>query len=152
MPTIKYDDGSNATSGDRYLLPPGDYDLTFDAFKWGTSKGEATKDSPTLSIQLLHSSDAFVWDNLIFHPKTYWRVSVFLRACGLKFDHGSDVNIDDALLGTLLGRVVRASVKNETYNGQANNKVKGYVVAKDDAAAPATGPTDLGIEESSIPF
>ena len=73
------------------VLEDGDYKLTVFEFSTALSSGEATKNAECYNVVFaVEGSDVKLREQLIDHPKTLWKVNLFLKACGIILEEDED--------------------------------------------------------------
>ncbi len=149
-------------------VPEGDYIFAVTAFEQGISAGGktagATKYGLTLEIETKPGERGpKVFENLIDHPSTAWKMDTFIKSCGVQLAKGEgfEFNADDAAqhgcrhvepLG--LRGWCRLVVEEYPLNsGKRRNKVAVFYTnkAKLPARVAVAEPAAV-IEESDVPF
>jgi len=135
MPRINFT--HEEKGGSKFVLKPGVYEVCLVDFKWGTSEGAKTKGAPVLHLKLETHEGSWVFDQLIFHPSTAWKASAMLRCFGLEFAEGQEIDLNDELLHTIVGRSWgNIRVKNEEYQGKVLNRLESYLPTRSSEPAP----------------
>lgn len=105
---------------ERKPLEPGVYNFTVEKAAEAVSKSG----KPMLKVTLKEAdTGTFVFDNFVLEETCLWRLKQFFTALGLDTSESLDVDPDE-----LIGYSVTASVEQEEYNGNINNKVKKYTL------------------------
>jgi len=135
MPKIKYT--NDVRSFD--VLPAGEYPVMLTKWEWTESTGGKTAGSQMLKLRFEHEGQ-WIFDNLIFAQATEWKISAFLKAFGFNYQEGQDVDVNDAILHSLMSHQAMVQVSVDEYNGQKSNKVKAYLAPNKpaDTLTPAT--------------
>lgn len=120
------------------LLPEGEYVLEVIAAEVGISKGAKTRTSDQIELTLkavqaapgatLPENAGRVWETLIFHPSTDWKVDNFVKSTNLAQEPGQEVEINEE---TVIGLRGWAKVGFDTYNGKKKNDVKFWITNKE---------------------
>jgi hypothetical protein len=78
------------------VLKPDDYALTVFEFSTGLSTGEKTKNSECYDIvfKVEGHDGARVYEKLIDHPTTLWKVNLFIKACGIVLEENEDYHFE----------------------------------------------------------
>lgn len=72
------------------VVPPGDYVFRVARLTCGTSNGAKTRGCDQYDLELLlEGTGAVVFDTLIDHRDTSWKLDVFLRCCGVRLPRGA---------------------------------------------------------------
>jgi hypothetical protein len=71
------------------FLPEGDYTFRVIGFEIGISNGAQTRGSESYEVKMeVEGHGNTVYETLIDHPKTTWKLDVFLKCCGIKLNKG----------------------------------------------------------------
>tara|TARA_Y100001963_G_C6650290_1_gene385375 strand:- start:212 stop:616 length:405 start_codon:yes stop_codon:yes gene_type:complete len=110
----------------RELLAPGDYELEIIEHEFGvTQKGD-----DKLTIRLGdNDSGCHVWCNLMFTPKTEWKVKSLLKALGIGSE-GAEVDVNEEMCNRMKGSKVWANVSIDEYNGTRRNQIGRFLAEK----------------------
>ena len=110
----------------RELLAPGDYELEIIEHEFGvTQKGD-----DKLTIRLGdNDSGCHVWCNLMFTPKTKWKVKSLLKALGIGSE-GAEVDVNEEMCNRMKGSKVWANVSIDEYNGTRRNQIGRFLAEK----------------------
>jgi hypothetical protein len=135
-------------------VPEGDYLLTISKVTEEIISGENAKHKGETMWRLTYDIEGInrkVFDNLIFVPKSFWRVSNWWRALGNEvipnqpFDTGEPEEH--------LKKTIRAHISIEQLNSGPDNKIDYYIEPKPgEAALPAKSTTPDDKEPDNIPF
>jgi hypothetical protein len=85
MPTFK--NAENKTQSE--LVPDGDYVFCVVDFEQGLSSGDKTNGATMFELTLeLENTKAVIYENLIDHESTGWKLDTFLKSCGIQLKEG----------------------------------------------------------------
>lgn len=105
---------------ERKPLEPGVYSFEVENAAEAVSKSG----KPLLKVTLKESETGTrVFDNFVLEETSLWKLKQFFTALGL--DTSGDLSVDP---DELVGYTVTASVVQDEYNGNINNKVKRYTL------------------------
>jgi len=145
--------------------PEGDYILRVVEFDVGLSKGGKTAGADQYEVEFeIEGKSGRVWENLIDHEATAWKLDLFVKAAGVAPPKGAayEFTADRAARAGVafvdpFGLRVWARLVVDEYNGKKRNKVSIFYTDKPklepvrpakSAEAPAVTPGD----EDDIPF
>lgn len=121
------------------VLPEGDYKFEVIGFEPAISKGGKTSGSDVYKMRLkIEGSGAIVFEDLIDHPSTAWKMDTFLKSAGVKLARGENwtfIEQDAKNLGYTwvepwgLRGWCRLNV--DVYNGKTRNKVATFYTDKE---------------------
>lgn len=94
MPIIRADLAN--TGGNFELKEPGTYVASIFGFKPGESNGAKTKGATTLNVRYKLDDGGSVFDTLIVHPSTMWKLKQVATSAGVPAD---DLNSPNAVIG-----------------------------------------------------
>lgn len=117
-------------------LPAGDYPVTIVEATETVSRSTGA-DMIKLTLEAdgpdeTNPGTVKIFDYLVATPSSAWKIDAFRRALGHQIVKGEAVELSAA---DLVGRMLRARLKVEDFNGQQNNKVEAWLPAPT-AAAP----------------
>lgn len=118
MPVLK---AGNPTEGGAFqLIPDGDY-----YFEVVDAKDKQSSNKNDM-IELKCKIDGrYVWDNLVFTEKAYWKINQFLASVGLHPGDGQEIMLDAS---ECIGQKGRMTVGHEQgQNGKDRNVVVAYL-------------------------
>jgi hypothetical protein len=122
---MKYTTGSQTASNDRFLVPPGIYEIECIDAKEKTSKGG----NPMIELnwQIVGENGEHgpkLKDWLVMSEAVAWRIDAFLVAAGKHPGEGVEVELD---ADDLIGVAVRARLKQEKDAKGTNMRVDAYL-------------------------
>jgi hypothetical protein len=131
-------DAGEAT-GNFEPLPDGDYDLKVVEAPAGTTSTGKTMFKLKAQITSGPYANRFIWDNITISPENKNALGIFfskMSALGIPREFFLNNNPSNAQIeATLQGRVFRAQIGSEVYQGAKKNKIARYYVAS--AVAPS---------------
>lgn len=105
---------------ERKPLEPGVYSFEVKEASEAVSKSG----KPMLKVTLKESeTGTLVFDNFVLEETCLWKLKQFFTALGLDTSGSLDIDPDE-----LIGYTATASVVQEEYNGNVNNKIKRYTL------------------------
>ncbi len=133
-----------AGDGGFEALPVGDYDLKcVSAEKANTANGKLMFKCK-FQVQNGTYKNRLVWHNFVVSPESDQAMGIFFRqmsAFGMTKEWFKTMPSEDAIVNTLNGREVRATLKQKTYNGELRNEIGSFVIAPTGAVPPPPGAT-----------
>jgi hypothetical protein len=105
-------------------VEPGDYEVEIvDAVETTSKNGHEM-----IELKLKTSEGSYLYDFLVFIPSAFWKIDAFRAATGEAVTPDEDVELtsDD-----LIGRIGRARLSVEEYNGRKRNKVAAWLTEND---------------------
>lgn len=145
MPRMIFNSGGGGGAS-KYLVEPGEYTVTLSSYQWKT-----TKDGREAAVLRMNIDDTHWVDQYLYFEdeKDVWKTSLVLRALGYSADNGADVEVNDGLLHSLIGRQSRVIIGHRPWQGEkgqmTSNTIKRWLV-------PGDKQEDLSIKEEDIPF
>lgn len=120
-------------------VPNGDYIVRVEAIDYGISAGGKTSGSPIYKLKLrVEPFGCLVWEHLIDHELTGWKIDTFLKSCGVKIAKGDAFEFDKAdaekhkrTWVNVVGLRGWATLSTETYNDKQRNKVAVWITTKE---------------------
>ena len=111
-----------AGGGGKYLLTPGVHKMTFTAYEFGTTQNGDEK----VSLKF-EKGEIFVYKTITFKEQCFWVAVAFLAAMGHEQQEGATVNMDAAMLDSLIGQDCELDIGHEDKpNGYKGNKIKSF--------------------------
>jgi hypothetical protein len=133
-------DAGEAT-GNFEPLPDGDYDLKVVEAPAGTTSTGKTMFKLKAQITSGPYANRFIWDNITISPENKNALGIFfskMAALGIPREFFLNNNPSNAQIeATIQGRVFRAQIGSEVYQGAKKNKIARYYVS---TAAPVSTP------------
>jgi hypothetical protein len=137
---------------------PGEYQVTVEEAKFEYARGSGNE---ILKLKMVTTSGVFVFDNLVFTEKAWWKIDQFLKAVlpsrgktppkkGESFDFNHDYVTENILGAT--GWVVLS--KGQSTSGKTRNEVDAYLPPKKGdrpAPAPTTKPEQATSPSAATP-
>lgn len=122
---------TNAPEAKSYLVPPGEYRLRIKDAEEQTSKSGNPMVKLTLRVLKEDGTEGVaVHERIPFTPTTYWKVDLFLQACGKHPGEGVQVSLD---VDEMVGWEFRARLKHEKLtNGSTDMAIDAYLPDSDD--------------------
>ena len=93
----------------------------------------------------IEPSGAILYDNLVFTPNAFWKIDAFRLATGEEITPDEEVEITG---DGLIGRIGRARLIVEEYNGRKRNKIAAWIPPETPAASAKNG----GSKNENKPF
>ena len=145
-------DAGEAT-GNFEPLPDGDYDLKVVEAPAGTTSTGKTMFKLKAQITSGPYSNRFIWDNITISPENKNALGIFfskMAALGIPREFFLNNNPSNAQIeATLQGRVFRAQIGSEIYQGAKKNKIARYYVAS--AVTPTTPQAQATTAGAAVP-
>ena len=138
-------------------LPDGDYDLKVVEAPAGTTSTGKTMFKLKAQITSGPYANRFIWDNITISPENKNALGIFfskMAALGIPREFFLNNNPSNAQIeATLQGRVFRAQIGSEVYQGAKKNKIARYYVANAVAASipTAAAPTQVNTAGAAVP-
>jgi hypothetical protein len=117
----KYIQGSVANS----YLQPGEYNFHV----VGARGRVSSKENYMIELKLQLDGGSIVYDNLVFTPKSYFKIDQFRASTGETLDPGAEIDFD---ADSCLDRYGWANIIIDEWEGKKRNAVKAYIVKKDE--------------------
>lgn len=149
-------DAGEAT-GNFEPLPDGDYDLKVVEAPAGTTSTGKTMFKLKAQITSGPYANRFIWDNITISPENKNALGIFfskMAALGIPREFFLNNNPSNAQIeATLQGRVFRAQIGSEVYQGAKKNKIARYYVANAVASSipAAAAPTQVNTAGAAVP-
>jgi hypothetical protein len=136
-------------------LPDGDYDLKVVEAPAGTTSTGKTMFKLKAQITSGPYANRFIWDNITISPENKNALGIFfakMAALGIPREFFLNNNPSNAQIeATLQGRVFRAQIGSEIYQGAKKNKIARYYVASPTAASSAPIASQVNTAGAAVP-
>jgi hypothetical protein len=135
-------------------VPEGDYVLRIEKINLDVV-GQKAKNAGAEMWRIqyaIEGTDKNVFDNLVFVPKSFWRISNWWRAIGNKLVPGQQIDTGEP--EDHLGKPVEAHLSIREYNGIKDNQIDYFIEPRPDGTkgAPLVVVPSADDEPSDIPF
>lgn len=149
------------------VAPEGDYILRVTGFERGISKGGKTAGADLYEAELSieRPEGGRVWEGLIDHDLTAWKIDCFVKCMGVVLPKGAgfefnktDADENGVAFVDPIGLRGWGKLIVEEYNGKKRNKVAIFYTDRPKLApvrptpAPAEAPSVAGADDSDCPF